>query len=142
MALQNLATSPCPVPNVTKSTKSGDASFTPRSHLVYIAMDAIHNITLAIHVEGALTATHICDAYFPDIQSNRVISTRNILSSPFRREELGRFEDLDIFHTICTTQPLPAAQQGNFFRKWVDDVLDTVRNHHRALWVENCGSLV
>jgi hypothetical protein len=115
---------------------------TPNGHLVYIGMVPRKKFSFRIHASGHTTSITSKDNEFVVIlQSMTVEYNSNIHKAQITVQELGWFEDVDLFTEICRDQPVPS-RPGSVFHNWISDVFDTVATHHANLWSHNNGTCV
>lgn len=101
-----------------------------RGHLVYTGKLKNGTTTINIHTWGSNTATHWCNATFPNDTS-----PTDPIPSHMMLKEHGWFQDIDLFVSICRTQPVPNLPPDEALGQWGCAILTTLATTHSALWI-------
>jgi hypothetical protein len=94
---------------------------------------------LAIRIGSTKMGKDLFRSFFPDAQSG-IVDADTKSTNPTVVQELGWFEDIDMFAQICQDEPVPVGgQQDLVFDMWTSNVLQTIKANHEALWIPNEG---
>jgi len=139
---------------LSSSTTNSHSSMTPANtnlanhnpsphsngYLVYTGKDEDGLIQLYIYSFGITVSDHLCNTYFPNQQSGKLMRDYNAPSPPYVLEEHGWFKDPNIFDKICKIQRFPNhPTQNETFKEWRSAVLSTIKKDYEDLWIPNNG---
>lgn len=140
--MSNTASDAAPSSAAPSNTGNGNINQDRRGHLVYTACNEQQQICLRIHTDGLPSNPFaIVDEFIVNQQLRTIACASTFNGFPHVIEDLGWFEDVEIFRNVCLTQLIPT-RAGSVFNNWVDDVLATITTQHSTIWFRNTSNFV